>query len=51
MAHSIPAAIAELRAHAGTQFCPLALDALESIWRERPEILVGTARHLHAVVA
>jgi diguanylate cyclase (GGDEF)-like protein len=36
---SIPAALAEIREHAGTQFCPIVVDALERIWREQPHVL------------
>jgi diguanylate cyclase (GGDEF)-like protein len=48
-ARSIPQALAELRAHAGTQFCPTVVAALDSLWDERPELLSGKARRLHAV--
>jgi putative nucleotidyltransferase with HDIG domain len=34
------AALAEIRANAGTQFCPLVVDALEKIWHSRPHLLV-----------
>jgi putative nucleotidyltransferase with HDIG domain len=50
-ARPIPEAIAELRAHAGTQFCPTVLAALESLWAGRPELLAGTSRRLHAVAS
>src|SRR5919198_4540692 len=36
---SIPAALDELRAHAGTQFCPLVVQALDDTWHENPHIL------------
>ena len=32
------AALAEIRAHAGTQFCPRVVDALEELWRKEPGI-------------
>ncbi len=35
------AALEELRAHAGTQFCPRVLGAMEQLWREQPQILTG----------
>jgi putative nucleotidyltransferase with HDIG domain len=38
----VDAAIAELRAHRGTQFCPEVIDALEQLYREQPELLGGT---------
>jgi putative nucleotidyltransferase with HDIG domain len=38
------AALEELRAHAGTQFCPVVINALERVAREDPEILgIGLA--------
>ena len=40
-------ALDELRAHSGTQFCPLVVGCLEDIWREQPQALGD--RHLHAV--
>jgi hypothetical protein len=33
------AALAEIRAHAGTQFCPRVVDALEELWRREPRVL------------
>jgi putative nucleotidyltransferase with HDIG domain len=36
---SVAAALEELRAHAGTQFCPLVVDALDQVWRQEPHIL------------
>jgi HD-GYP domain-containing protein (c-di-GMP phosphodiesterase class II) len=48
-ARSLAAAMDELRAHAGTQFCPTVVDAVERLWREEPEVL-GAGR-LHAVAA
>jgi putative nucleotidyltransferase with HDIG domain len=35
------AALAEIRANAGTQFCPRVVAALEKIWRTRPHLLQG----------
>jgi HD domain len=32
------AALAEIRAHAGTQFCPRVVRALEELWRREPKI-------------
>jgi putative nucleotidyltransferase with HDIG domain len=32
-------ALAEIRAHTGTQFCPRVVDALERLWHARPELL------------
>jgi hypothetical protein len=31
----------ELRAHAGTQFCPQVIAALEAVYREEPAVLGG----------
>lgn len=36
-----PAALAEIRLHAGTQFCPRVVEALEQLWREEPDLLLG----------
>jgi HD-GYP domain-containing protein (c-di-GMP phosphodiesterase class II) len=44
---SISAAIEEMRAHSGTQFCPRVIDALDEIYRNEPHIL--GAAHLRAV--
>jgi HD-GYP domain-containing protein (c-di-GMP phosphodiesterase class II) len=30
------AALAEIKAHAGTQFCPRVVHALEDLWRREP---------------
>jgi HD-GYP domain-containing protein (c-di-GMP phosphodiesterase class II) len=38
-ARPIPAALEEIRAHSGTQFCPTVVSALEDLWREHPEVL------------
>jgi putative nucleotidyltransferase with HDIG domain len=35
------AALQEVRANAGTQFCPLVVDALERLFREEPQALAG----------
>ena len=35
------AALEELRTHAGTQFCPSVIDAMEQLWREQPQVLTG----------
>jgi hypothetical protein len=36
---AVDAALEEIRAHAGTQFCGKVVDAIEQIYREEPEIL------------
>lgn len=43
-ARPVPAAMDELRAHSGTQFCPQVIDALEVIYREQPRLLTDTLR-------
>jgi HD domain len=43
----LEAAIAELREHSGTQFCPTVIEALEAIYREEPHVL--TSGELRAV--
>jgi hypothetical protein len=48
-ARPLPAALEELRAHTGTQFCPTVVAAVEDLWREHPEVL-GAGR-LHVVAA
>ena len=48
-ARSIPEALTELRAHAGTQFCPTVVAAIDSLWNEHPELLTGKTRLLRAV--
>jgi HD domain len=35
-ARSMQAALAEIRTHAGTQFCPRVVTALEDLWRKQP---------------
>ena len=34
-------ALAEIRAHAGTQFCPRVVAALEELWRKEPDVFVA----------
>jgi putative nucleotidyltransferase with HDIG domain len=34
------AALAEIRANTGTQFCPRVVDALEKIWQTKPQLLL-----------
>jgi HD-GYP domain-containing protein (c-di-GMP phosphodiesterase class II) len=34
-------ALAEIRAHTGTQFCPRVVDALEELWRKDPGFFAG----------
>jgi putative nucleotidyltransferase with HDIG domain len=46
---SVPAALDELRAHSGTQFCPIVIEAIERIHKEDPGVL--GAPHLTAVSA
>src|SRR5206468_12902224 len=41
-ARTVTAAMEELRAHAGTQFCPKVLEALEALYREQPQLLGAT---------
>ncbi|HZT45512.1 MAG TPA: HD-GYP domain-containing protein [Gaiellaceae bacterium] len=38
-ARALGAALDELRAHVGTQFCPKVIDALEAVYREQPAVL------------
>jgi len=38
---SLEAALAEVRVHGGTQFCPQVVAALEAIYRDEPELLTG----------
>ncbi len=45
----VAAAMEELRAHAGTQFCPQVIDALEAVYRDEPAVLGGGAAPLRAV--
>jgi HD domain/MASE9 len=37
-ARPMAAALAEIRAHAGTQFCPKVVQALEELWRREPKL-------------
>jgi putative nucleotidyltransferase with HDIG domain len=46
---SVPAALDELRAHAGTQFCPIVVETMERLYADEPGVL-GAAR-LQAVSA
>jgi HD-GYP domain-containing protein (c-di-GMP phosphodiesterase class II) len=48
-ARPVPEAVDELRAHAGTHFCPTVVAALEQIWHEQPETLAGAKTRLRAV--
>jgi hypothetical protein len=49
---TISAALEELRANAGTQFCPSVVAALEAIYREQPQLLGGaTLRAVREAVA
>ena len=43
-ARSVATAMEELRTHAGTQFCPAVIEALEAVYREQPDILGATLR-------
>ena len=43
LGRSIPEAIEELRAHSGTQFCPVVIEAMERLFADEPEVL-GLAR-------
>jgi hypothetical protein len=36
-------ALAEIRAHSGTQFCPRVVDALEELWRKEPSLFGSEA--------
>jgi putative nucleotidyltransferase with HDIG domain len=40
---TVAAAMEELRAHAGTQFCPQVIEALEAVYREQPTVLGAAA--------
>jgi putative nucleotidyltransferase with HDIG domain len=42
-ARTVGAAMEELRAHTGAQFCPKVMDALEAIYREQPAVLGAVA--------
>jgi putative nucleotidyltransferase with HDIG domain len=43
-AGSLESAIAELRANAGTQFCPTVIEALDGLYRDEPNILLRRSR-------
>ncbi len=45
----ISAALEELRANAGTQFCPVVVATLERIWREEPQLLHAGPQAARAV--
>ena len=40
---TVSSALEELRAHAGTQFCPTVIEAMDAIYREQPRVLGATA--------
>jgi putative nucleotidyltransferase with HDIG domain len=42
-ARTVSAAMEELRAHAGTQFCPTVVEAIEALYREQPQLLGAAA--------
>ncbi len=42
-ARTVSAAMDELRAHAGTQFCPTVIEAIEALYREQPQLLGAAA--------
>jgi hypothetical protein len=42
-ARTVSVAIEELRAHAGTQFCPTVIEAMEAVYREQPQVLGAAA--------
>jgi hypothetical protein len=45
-ARSMLAALAEIREHAGTQFCPRVVAALEELWRKEPAVFALTVTPL-----
>jgi hypothetical protein len=45
-ARSMLAALAEIREHAGTQFCPRVVSALEELWRREPAVFAATVTPL-----
>ena len=49
LGRSIPDAIEELRTHAGTQFCPVVIEAMERLYAEEPAVL-GLARRVSDAV-
>jgi hypothetical protein len=42
------AALAEIRANAGSQFCPQVVGALDSLWRDNPALMAGDTREAAA---
>jgi putative nucleotidyltransferase with HDIG domain len=42
-ARTVSAAMEELRSHAGTQFCPKVIEALDAVYRAEPQILGAAA--------
>ena len=50
-ARPVPEVLEELRAHAGTQFCPVVLGALERLSREDPPALTEAKTRLRAVAS
>ncbi len=50
LGRSIPEAVEELRSHAGTQFCPIVIEAMERLYTDEPEVL-GLARRAGDAVA
>jgi HD-GYP domain-containing protein (c-di-GMP phosphodiesterase class II) len=40
------AALTEIREHAGTQFCPRVVAALEELWRKEPGVFAATVTPL-----
>jgi HD domain/MASE9 len=51
VARPMLAALAEIREHAGTQFCPRVVAALEELWRKEPEIFGAEATPAPSPVA
>ena len=45
-ARSMLAALTEIREHAGTQFCPRVVAALEELWRKEPGVFAATVTPL-----
>jgi putative nucleotidyltransferase with HDIG domain len=51
-ARTVSAAMEELRAHSGTQFCPQVIEALEALYREEPAVLgAATLRAVNEAAA
>src|SRR6266511_5320275 len=42
-ARTVPVAMGELRANAGTQLCPTVIAAMEALYREQPQMLGAAA--------